>query len=514
MDPRLKRRSAGWRSRHDSAPCTPLRSLRHESHFVLDRRPPPRPPPPGSRRCCAAMRRPAGRRTRHRRPSPSSSPLSFAAPPLLAARGGGCRGPFSDPPSYPSSPGSFCSAPHAAQEGRSTTQLLFRRLAAAPRPAHRAHPHRPLLEGRLPFQELLGRLPLLRHHSHFLFVPGPADASLGPQSLLHRRDAAEMPPRGRCDSLAPEPCWASHRSPSRHLPPPNPLGLPSGSAQATSRQRLHRGAARHARALPPPPQPGALPAGRAGPPPPPPRAVLSLSHFPISSPPFVQTAIVYREDVLTRTKLAALAPPNIAECDDVRPPRARSLGASLRRVSDTSPTRPRRRPAGEPPPGRDDAASGPPLPGPAAASRLARARGRKRTREDAGVGPARADRLVRALGAAARRGAPDPPLAPREGSTDPRVCESINRRPTCSSWRGARRSSTCRRTPRRAARARAPSPSPPAPLARRQVGWSLLSATDTCNDAPVKRPIGSSGKWMVYRAAERVAEASFLELPD
>ncbi|EOD04077.1 hypothetical protein EMIHUDRAFT_107929 [Emiliania huxleyi CCMP1516] len=42
----------------------------------------------------------------------------------------------------------------------------------------------------------------------------------------------------------------------------------------------------------------------------------SRRHFPISSPPFVQTAIVYREDVLTRTKLAALAPPNIAECDD------------------------------------------------------------------------------------------------------------------------------------------------------------------------------------------------------
>ena len=47
------------------------------------------------------MRRPAGRRTRHRRPSPSSSPLSFAAPPLLAARGGGCRGPFSDPSRTP-----------------------------------------------------------------------------------------------------------------------------------------------------------------------------------------------------------------------------------------------------------------------------------------------------------------------------------------------------------------------------------------------------------------------------
>ena len=327
-----------------------------------------------------------------------------------------------------------------------------------------------------------------------------------------------MPPRCRREAdatlLPLSPAGpATARPLATSLRSPNPLGLPSGSAQATSRQRLHRGAARLARSLPPPSQPGPLPAGRAGPPPPLPRAVLSLSHFPISSPPPVQTAIVYREDVLTRTKLAALAPPNIAECDDVRPPRAQSLGASLRHVCDTSPSVPT-------PPGRCTATWSrrccfrATSARPRCRNRLARARGRKRTREDAGVGPARADCLVRALGAAARRGAPDPLLAPREGSTHPRVCESINRRPTCSSWRGARRSSTCRRTPRRAARARAPSPSPPDPLARRQVGWSLLSATDTCNDAPVKRPIGSSGKWMVYRAAERVAEASFLELPD
>mmetsp|Transcript_20981 Transcript_20981/g.65684 ORF Transcript_20981/g.65684 Transcript_20981/m.65684 type:complete len:515 (+) Transcript_20981:62-1606(+) len=120
--------------------------------------------------------------------------------------------------------GSFCSAPHAAQEGRSTTQLLFRRLA-----------------------ELLGRLPLLRHHSHFLFVPGPADASLGPQSLLHRPPLANV-----------------------------------FTAEL-------RGTLEHCHLLPNP------------------------ARFQLGG----QTAIVYREDVLTRTKLAALAPPNIAECDDV-----------------------------------------------------------------------------------------------------------------------------------------------------------------------------------------------------